>query len=80
MSNKQLEELKEKNEGQYRVIKESGVGGIMDFSGIKCLHTHYAHYLVDSNNPVGELVEQLLEANYFKRVPDNCENKCEVEG
>ncbi|MGM0501309.1 MAG: DUF501 domain-containing protein [Bacillota bacterium] len=80
MSSEQLEELKDKNEGQYRVIKESGVGGIMDFAGIKCLHTHYAHYLVDANNPVGELVEQLLETNYSKGLPDNCQKKCEVEG
>ena len=79
MTPKQLQELQDKNQGQYRVLKESGVGGIMEFDGIKCLHTHYAHYLINGNNPVGELTHQLLKDKYSKLNPEQCKKKCQVE-
>ncbi|MFO7819943.1 MAG: DUF501 domain-containing protein [Halanaerobacter sp.] len=79
MTEKKLAELKDKNEGQYKVIKESGVGGIMDYEGIKCLHTHYAHYLARGDNPVGLLVQELLNAEYDEFNPDECRRKCELE-
>ncbi|SFL81664.1 DUF501 domain-containing protein [Halanaerobium salsuginis] len=34
----------------------SGVGGIKEQLGIKCLHTHLAHFLVTGSNPVGKIV------------------------
>jgi len=74
-----LKKLEEKSAGQYRVIKKSGVGGIMEFSGIKCLHTHYAHYLVDQNNPVGELVDDLLKEKWAALEPEQCKEKCQLE-
>jgi len=37
-------------------LKESGVGGIKDKEGIKCLHTHVADYLINQINPVGKIV------------------------
>lgn len=67
-----LEGLKENNPGQYKVLKESGVGGILEFEGIKCLHTHFAHYLVDGKNPVGEMVAELLEEEYGEIEPEEC--------
>lgn len=76
---KQLRELKAKNKGQYNVIKESGVGGIMEFGGLKCLHTHYAHYLINGTNPVGELTHQMLKDQYSKLNPEQCREKCQVE-
>jgi hypothetical protein len=36
-------------------LMERGIGGIADFTRIKCLHLHVAHALVASN-PVGEIV------------------------
>lgn len=36
-----------------------GVGGTR--VGIKCLHAHLANYLVDGNDPVGELVAGAIE-------------------
>ncbi|MCK8817002.1 DUF501 domain-containing protein [Natroniella sulfidigena] len=74
-----LARLKEENEGQYNVLKESGVGGIMDFGGIKCLHTHYAHYLVDPINPVGQLVDDLLQERFTLLDPKECCSKCQGE-
>ncbi|MBM7557176.1 DUF501 domain-containing protein [Halanaerobacter jeridensis] len=80
LTDEELNELQGENQGQYRVIKESGVGGIMDFEGIKCLHTHYAHYLVNQNNPVGRLTEQLLKNEYVELNPEQCKEKCQLEG
>ncbi len=57
-------------DGIRDVIVNSGVGGIIDKEGIKCLHTHLADYLVNGLNPVGELVFNKL--NW----PKNC-NICE---
>ena len=53
-------------EGIKNVLTNSGVGGIIDKEGIKCLHTHLADYLINEFNPVGEIV--------FSKVdwPDNC--------
>lgn len=38
----------------------TGIGGIRDIEGIKCLHLHYAHWRLCSTNPVGPVVESLL--------------------
>jgi hypothetical protein len=37
-----------------------GVAGIKEYKSIKCLHTHYAHYLSTSDNVVGEWTHHLL--------------------
>ncbi|GAB6138999.1 DUF501 domain-containing protein [Halanaerobaculum tunisiense] len=65
---------------RYRVLEESGVGGILEFGGIKCLHTHYAHYLAIGENPVGKLVDQLLTAEFTSLSATECVNNCQVEG
>ncbi|MTI60019.1 MAG: DUF501 domain-containing protein [Firmicutes bacterium] len=50
--------LSDKSPAILRVLREAGVGGIMDKQGIKCLHTHLADYLVNKQNPIGSLVWQ----------------------
>ncbi len=47
-------------ENMIKKLKETGIGGIEDFSRIKCLHLHYASYLVGENNPVGEIVDRYI--------------------
>jgi len=42
--------------GQWAAISERGIGGIADFSRVRCLHTWYAAHLVESNI-VGELLD-----------------------
>lgn len=42
------------------VLRESGIAGIQQFDGIKCLHAHYGHYLATKNNIIGEWVHELL--------------------
>ena len=72
VNDNKLDKLKEDSFGQYKVLKNSGVGGILNFSGLKCLHTHYAHYLVDQINPVGEKVDKLLAQEYGELDCDDC--------
>ncbi len=44
--------------GQWPAIRERGIGGIADFSRIRCLHTWYAAHLVEAN-AVGVMLEAL---------------------
>ena len=44
--------------GQWPAIAERGIGGIADFTRIRCLHTWYAAHLVEANS-VGRLLETL---------------------
>ena len=44
-----------------QVIGESGVGGIADPAGVKCLHMHMGHWLATDDNPVGAEVARALE-------------------
>jgi len=61
---KNLEDLPD---GIRDVLVNSGVGGIIDKEGVKCLHTHLADYLVNGLNPVGEIVFNKLDW------PDSCD-------
>jgi hypothetical protein len=42
-------------------LRETGIGGIKNFSNIKCLHLHVASYLGGIKNPVGKIVVESLE-------------------
>ena len=43
--------------GFGEVLSHTGIGGIADFTRIRCLHTWYAAHLVVPNT-VGELLDQ----------------------
>jgi len=47
--------------GMLRSLTERGIGGIADFTRLKCLHLHVAHALA-RGNPVGERVLASLPA------------------
>ncbi len=47
-------------QGMTRSMLERGIGGLADQRKVKCLHLHYAHYLV-RGNIVGEFVDHLIE-------------------
>ncbi|MCC3145852.1 DUF501 domain-containing protein [Halanaerobium sp. Z-7514] len=66
LAQKELEEAKALSEDLYQTLLYSGVGGIKEQKGIKCLHTHLAHFLADRSNPVGKIV--------FEKIawPDEC--------
>ncbi|MCO4795462.1 MAG: DUF501 domain-containing protein [Bacteriovoracaceae bacterium] len=38
-------------------LKTKGVGGLSDYSRVRCLHMHFAHYLVDGNC-IGEWIDK----------------------
>lgn len=44
-------------------LKKVGIGGISDFTKVKCLHLHYASKIGGIDNPVGEEVEKILKNN-----------------
>ena len=43
--------------GMWRAVAERGIGGIADFSRIRCLHTWYAAHLVVPNT-IGDLLDR----------------------
>lgn len=57
---KLLEEEDRELVRQFRMepdLLKRGIGGLLDFGKIKCLHLHYAHHLADENT-VGRLLEE----------------------
>ncbi|ADQ15387.1 DUF501 domain-containing protein [Halanaerobium hydrogeniformans] len=66
LSQEDLNKAKSLSENLYQTLLYSGVGGIKDKEGIKCLHTHLAHFLIDKSNPVGEIAFEKIEW------PENC--------
>ena len=54
-------DLKELPEDIRKVLACSGVGGIRDKEGIKCLHTHLADFMVNKINPVGKMVYNMVD-------------------
>ena len=44
---------------KLKVIHETCIGGLRNLSSIKCLHSHYAHFLADSN-VLGKRIHALL--------------------
>ncbi|MFW5873617.1 MAG: DUF501 domain-containing protein [Bacillota bacterium] len=83
LSNNQLEHAKLISEDLYNMLVKSGVAGIRDKEGIKCLHGHYADYLINKNNPVGREVSKKIEipsnCNFCKRYLGNKEGENEQE-
>lgn len=57
LSHDDLAYLEEK--GMLPAVMERGIGGIADFTRIKCLHLHVAHALM-AENPIGKIVLQGL--------------------
>ncbi|NLN16751.1 MAG: DUF501 domain-containing protein [Firmicutes bacterium] len=56
-------ELFQSSPSMYRMFVEQGVGGTTSPGGIKCLHAHYADWLIEQQNPVGAWVHRLLTSN-----------------
>lgn len=66
LNDKKLKKAEIISEDLLNTIKFSGVGGIKDKNGIKCLHTHLAHFLAGGDNPVGSFVFSEI------KWPQNC--------
>lgn len=45
-----------------KVIKDTGIGGIQDFTRVRCLHMHYAYHIVHGGF-VGELLDKQFQLN-----------------
>lgn len=66
LSKYELENAKEISEDLFNMLLKSGVAGIRDREGIKCLHGHFADYIITENNPVGREVAKKID------IPPNC--------
>jgi len=44
----------------YSEEQQRGIAGVKDMSVIKCLHAHYADYLINNINPIGGEVGSML--------------------
>ncbi len=44
-----------------RALRDVGIAGIRNPASVKCLHTHYAHYLATGQNLVGQWVHEALK-------------------
>ena len=49
--------LEDINEQYKKQLQSVGIGGLRDFTKVKCLHMHYAHYLT-GQNIIGEIMEK----------------------
>lgn len=81
LSKNELENAKKMSEDLFEMLMESGVAGIREKEGIKCLHGHYADYIVGGNNPVGREVAKIIDVpsncNFCRRYLSNEEGKVE---
>jgi hypothetical protein len=56
------QELVMERKGWKNALHENvGIAGIRNFGRVKCLHTHYAHYLATKDNIIGQWVQELLD-------------------
>ncbi len=60
LSPDEREFIEKEHPGIWKVLVETGIGGVKDWNRIKCLHAHLAHYLATGNNPVGYAVSDIL--------------------
>ena len=54
---------------------KKGVGGIADFKRVRCLHMHYAHFLVDDNF-IGSIIKEALAGKVI--TSELCESLADV--
>lgn len=68
--------------GWERSLKTVGVAGIRNFSSIKCLHTHYAHFASrpEHGNVIGQWVSELLANDKDVRSGGDEDRSSETEG
>lgn len=45
-------------------LRKTGIGGVRDFSRVRCLHMHYAHHLAEKN-VIGELMDQEFQTYLY---------------
>lgn len=53
-------DLNEISDLYKNALKTKGIGGLMKYTRVRCLHMHFAHYLVDGN-AIGHLIDEKFE-------------------
>ena len=69
------EELYNNQPRRYREMVARGVAGESG-PGWKCLHAHYAFFLLYSDYPPGQEIEKMLPGNPEERCERHCEQAC----
>jgi len=46
-------------------LRNTGIGGVRDFSRVRCLHMHYAHHLAEKN-VIGELMDEEFQTHLYQ--------------
>lgn len=73
--------LSEERPREARALAETGIAGIRNVDGVKCLHAHYADFVGRGNNPIGaDVHRQLLERGVPPGGTDACWKFCSVSG
>ena len=73
--------LSEERSREARALAETGIAGIRNVDGVKCLHAHYADFVGRGNNPIGaDVHRQLLERGVPPGGTDACWKFCSVSG
>jgi len=70
-----LEEMYQKKPDLYREMVSRGVAGESG-PGLKCLHAHYAFFLLYPDYPLGQEIGQLLPGDPEERCGRYCEKTC----
>ena len=65
---KKRAELLPKDHPFHELLIKVGSGGIRNFTKLKCLHLHLADYLAGVNNPIGEMVWNLVERKFCEEI------------
>lgn len=52
--------------GIAKSLRDTGIGGIRDPRGLKCLHLHLAHFLATGENPAGRRVMEIISGRSEK--------------
>ncbi len=55
-----LQSLANNYPNEHKVVVETGVGGVRSSDGVKCLHAHFADYLVLGSNVIGAEVNEMI--------------------
>ncbi len=75
-----LSRVRKSEKKVFKNLERLGIGGVADLKGIKCLHTHYAHYLATGNNPVGQLVANMIRLRDDSGYCRDCRNQDKFAG
>jgi len=75
------EQMVAKSKGYDKRLLKVGIGGVVNFLSVKCLHLHVAHYLATHDNVIGKwALAQVAPVSLQKVVRHICESEVTTKG